>query len=110
MRYERTTTVDLTSRSYLTDMSHVIHVTQQELSAGEILDVIHSGGRVVIELSVLGKGVKVVIREQDGIYYCDTPVKLFRHDRPSDLARCLEKFRLSATATHEETDPIPASA
>ena len=79
-------------------MSHdtmtVTQVSRKELTAGQVTDILETGGRVVIELSVLGKSTKVVIRRHSGTYYCDTPMKLMRYDTSEELQNCLERFQL----------------
>lgn len=76
-------------------MTEVKHVSRKDLTAGEIVEIVNDGGRVVIELSVLGSTARVVIRRHDGEYYCDTPMMLMRHDTEDDLRDCLERYRLT---------------
>lgn len=76
-------------------MASHTRVAREELTASEIIEVLEGGGRVLIETSVLGRETTVVVREQNGTYYCDTPMKLLTHENPEDLGHCLEKFRLA---------------
>ena len=91
-------------------MSTITHVSRKELSAVEVLDIVDEGGRVVIEMSVLGKTTKVVIRHRDGIYYCDTPMKLLKHETRQDLQNCLERYRLVRTQADQDSDVSAVSA
>ncbi len=94
-------------------MADIVHASRRELTAEEVLDVVERGGRVVIELSLLGATMRVVIRERDGTYYCDTPMKLLTHETGEALARCLERYRLvSADGVDrtESTEPTTANA
>lgn len=86
------------------NMTEIAQVTRQELSAPEVIDIVEDGGRVIIEMSVLGKTTKVVIRQQSGTYYCDTPMKLLKYDERSDLRACLERFRLVDRQPEAESD------
>lgn len=91
-------------------MTNITRVSREELTAIEILDILEAGGRVVIELSVLGNAMNVVIRQHNGTYYCDTPMKLLRHDSQDELRECLEKFRLARPVNAGETEVSTASA
>lgn len=88
-------------------MSTIKRTSRKELTATEILDVLDDGGRVVIEVSVLGMTTNVVIRKHEGTYYCDTPMKLLTHDSREELRNCLEQFRLAKRES--EVEPEPAS-
>jgi len=76
-------------------MAELVTVARQELTAGEILDILEDGDRVRIEVSMLGKSMEMVVREHAGTYYCDTPMKLVKHDTREGFRNCLEKFRLA---------------
>lgn len=85
-------------------MTRVVRATRRELTSTDVMDVVERGGRVLIEVSVLGKTMEVVIREQNGTYYCDTPMKLLRHETGEELRRCLEQFRLARPATEVDVE------
>lgn len=91
-------------------MSTITHASRSELTAPEILDILEGGGRVLIELSVLGKSTTVVIRAHNGIYYCDTPMKLLKHDTPEDLQKCLERFRLTKPSPSTEPESVEVTS
>lgn len=76
-------------------MAHTRQIARKELTAHEILDIVNGGGRVLIELSLLGKSARVVIRRHEGTYYCDTPIMLMRHETEEELRECLERYRLT---------------
>lgn len=85
-------------------MSDTVHATRKELSSREILDIVRDGGRVRIETSVLGATTQVVLRQQDGTYYCDTPMKLLTHETPEAFRTCLERFRLAKPSGEDDHD------
>ena len=91
-------------------MSTITRVSRGELTADEILEILDGGGRVVIEVSVLGKATTVVVRRHRGTYYCDTPIKLLTHDTREEFRECLETFRLARRDSIHEDEPehVPA--
>jgi len=76
-------------------MNELITASRGELSSGEILGVLDDDGRVTISVSMLGRSMQLVLREHQGTYYCDTPMKLVRHDTREGFRNCIEKFRLA---------------
>lgn len=91
-------------------LADIKRVSRGELTAGEIVDVVDAGGRVIIELTILGQPTKLAIRSHDGSYYCDTPMKLFKHDTVQGLRACLEKFRLTSQEMSGEPELARVSA
>lgn len=91
-------------------MSNIKLVGRKDLTAAEVTQILEEGGRVIIELSVLGKTSKVVIRRHSGVYYCDTPMKLLKFEDQNDFQKCLEKFRLVRYDTTNESEIMSASA
>ena len=91
-------------------MSTITRVSRGELTADEILDILEAGGRVVIEVSVLGTQTTVVVRRHRGTYYCDTPIKLMTHDTREEFRECLVTFRLARPDPVREDEPegVPA--
>ena len=83
-------------------MSNIEYVSRNELTSGEIVEVVEDDGRVAIQLSIVGRTINVVIRRHRGTYYCDTPVKLLKVESREDLRLCLERYRLARPA--EESD------
>ncbi|MEF8812310.1 MAG: hypothetical protein V5A55_00590 [Halovenus sp.] len=75
-------------------MSETVHVTSEELTASEVLEILDRGGRVVIDVDVFAGSRQATVRETDGTYYCDTTTKLLRHETADGLLTCLEKHRL----------------
>lgn len=76
-------------------MTDIVRASRGELTATEIFDIVDAGGRVIIEVPVLGEIIENVAREQNGIYYCDTPTKLLTHKTGAEFRACLEQFELA---------------
>ena len=91
-------------------MPTITHVSRKELTAAEIVDAVENGERVIIDVSILSKTISLVIRKQDGTYYCDTPMKLMTHESRDELRQCLEQFRLVKREQTDETDVSPVAA
>ena len=91
-------------------MTYIKEITRKELTSQEVLEIVNDGGRVVIELSVMGKSARVVIRRHEGTYYCDTPMLLMRHETEEALRDCLERYRLTRSEEEATVDgtPLPA--
>lgn len=86
-------------------MADIKHVSRKELTADEVLSVIETGGRVIIEIPVMGRTMSVVIRRSDGTYYCDTPMKLMKYDDPVDLKACLKRFKMVSGEPETADEP-----
>ena len=86
-------------------VTEIVTVQQGELTAAEILSIVDDGGRVNIETSVVGTTMDVMIRKQNGLYYCDTPTKLLTHESKTDAATCLIENNL-ARADVRTTDAV----
>ena len=84
-------------------MGETLHVTRKDLTSSEVLRELDSGNRVVIESSFLGQTMQMAIRERDGTYYCDTPVKLLTYESRDEMRTCLERYKLVRAAPSEET-------
>ncbi len=89
-------------------MPELLRVSRGEVTSTEILAALREGRRVIIEMEVLGRTMKMVIREQDGIYYCDTPMKLLTYETEEEIQTCLERYWL-AKSTDVRTDDSPAT-
>lgn len=76
-------------------MTDPLRAKRKELTTSEVLREVESGNRVLIESDLLGEHLRLAIREDNGTYYCDTPVKLFTFDSVDELGRCLEQYRLT---------------
>ena len=90
-------------------MSSITTVARNELTAPEIIDIVNDGGRVIIEQSILATSVRLVIRYQDGTYYCDTPMKLMKHETEEELRDCLERYRLTKPVSDEQIEVAHAA-
>lgn len=76
-------------------MTDAVRAGRKELRTSEVIRELENGNRILIESELLGKRLRLAIREEQGTYYCDTPVKLFTFDTQDDLGECLEKYRLT---------------
>lgn len=88
-------------------MNEPIRASRGELSSAEVVKTVEDGGRVSIEVGVLGKTMEMSIRAHEDTYYCDTPVKLLTVDSEDDLQQCLERYRL---ASADEVEEPPSSS
>ncbi|MBV0925667.1 hypothetical protein KTS45_15790 [Halomicroarcula limicola] len=61
-----------------------------EASVEDLLDTLESGRRVVVRTEFLGDAHEVTLR-YDGVWYCDTPTRLHRHDSRAEMRTCLER-------------------
>lgn len=68
-----------------------LRIEPGELSAGEILDLLRDGRRLVVELELLGTPHDVVLRYDGGVYYCDTPTALHRHETVEAMRACIDE-------------------
>jgi len=91
-------------------MTEIRRISRKEATATEVLDVVERGGRVIIELTMLGRTMELAIRETEGTYYCDTPVKLLAHESRDELRECLERFNLVRRPTQGEESNSKAVA
>lgn len=91
-------------------MTETIYVSRKDLTSGEIIRELADGNRVIIEVEILGKTLKMALRRQNGTYYCDTPMKLLTFESEEEMRTCLERYRLarpeSATGADED---VPTS-
>lgn len=76
-------------------MTDPIRIDARELTSGEVLDLLKSGQRVVVEVSIVGISLDMSIRKQAETYYCDTPMKLLTYDTDEGMRNCLERYRLA---------------
>lgn len=76
-------------------MAEARYVRRLELSSTDVIAELREGRRVIIEVGVLGTQLRMAIRERDGTYYCDTPVKLMTFESADELMDCLERYRLA---------------
>ncbi|EMA35437.1 hypothetical protein [Halobiforma nitratireducens] len=85
-------------------MGDTIYVDRKDLTSGQILEKLDSGNRVIIEVDVLGKTLRMALRRQQGTYYCDTPMKLLTFESQEEMQSCLERYRLARAEPAEETE------
>jgi hemin uptake protein HemP len=63
-----------------------------ELTAGEILDALDSGQRLVVRVEMLGGTHEVTLRHDGTTYYCDTPTTLHKHQSVDEMRTCIERM------------------
>jgi len=61
-----------------------------EADTERLLDALESGRRVVVRTEFLGESHEVILR-YDGVWYCDTPTRLHKHDSREEMRGCLQK-------------------
>lgn len=84
-------------------MADVIRTSRREMTSREVLEALHEGKRVIIEVTVLGKTIEMAIRETGGTYYCDTPMTLLTYETEEEMRTCLERYRLAEPSEGSET-------
>lgn len=62
-----------------------------EYTTEELIDLLESGERVVVETEFLGSTHEVTLRWDGTTYYCDTPTRLHKHDDVEEMRFCIEK-------------------
>jgi hypothetical protein len=63
-----------------------------EPSADTLLDALDEGRRISVQTEFLGKTYSMTLRMENGVYYCDTPVMLHRHENRQEMRACIEKY------------------
>ncbi len=61
-----------------------------ECDPDELLAALESGDRIVVRTEFLGAEHEVTLRHDGGVYYCDTPTRLHKHDSKAEMRSCLE--------------------
>jgi len=61
-----------------------------ECEPDELLAALESGDRIVVRTEFLGAEHEVTLRHDAGVYYCDTPTRLHKHDSKAEMRSCLE--------------------
>jgi hypothetical protein len=69
-----------------------LEIEPGDLTAGEILDALDDGTRIVVRLEMLGGVHEVTLRHDGSTYYCDTPTTLHKHDDSDDMRTCIEEM------------------
>jgi hypothetical protein len=73
-------------------MSEPLEVVAGERSAEELLQALEEGRRVVVETEMLGATHEVTLRHDEGVYYCDTPTTLHRHETADEMHHCINEY------------------
>jgi hypothetical protein len=63
-----------------------------EPSADSLLDALDEGRRISVQTEFLGKTYSMTLRRGNGVYYCETPVLLHRHETRQEMRACIEKY------------------
>lgn len=69
-----------------------------EVATDDLLSLIETEGRVVVETEVLGSPEEVTLRFDGETYFCDTPTTLHTHDERAEMATCLRNHGYVADA------------
>lgn len=85
-------------------MVETLRVSRKDLTSDKILEELDDGNRVVIEIDLLGKTMRMAIRERSGTYYCDTPVKLLTYETRDEMRICLERYKLARSSADNDAD------
>lgn len=72
-------------------MAAPLRVESGELTTDEIIDALNEGRRVVVETEVVGSTHTVTLRMGGGIYYCDTPTTLHKHETEAEMRTCITR-------------------
>ena len=72
-----------------------------ECEPEELLAALESGDRLVVRTEFLGNEHEVTLRHDGGVYYCDTPTRLHKHDSKAEMRTCLERQGYAATDSGE---------
>jgi hypothetical protein len=72
-------------------MAEPLTVEAGELAAGELLEALEAGRRVLVTTEFLGAEHTVTLRRDGDTYYCDTPTRLHTHDSVEEMRECIEK-------------------
>lgn len=68
-----------------------VRIEPGELSAGEIIDHLTAGRRVIVERDVMGTAQELVLRYDGDVFYCDTPTALHRHESVAAMRECIDE-------------------
>lgn len=68
-----------------------LETTDGEMSAGELLETIETGRRVVVKTEFLGEQHEVTLRRDGDVFYCDTPTRLHKHESREEMRTCIKK-------------------
>jgi hypothetical protein len=64
----------------------------EEPTADAFVDLLNEGYAIVVRAEFLGESYRMRLRLREGVYYCDTPVNLHRHDTEREVRACIEKY------------------
>jgi hypothetical protein len=70
-------------------MTEPLVTTAGEMSIDELLTALRDGRRVVVETEFAGSDHEVTLRWDGEIYYCDTPMRLHKHESEDEMRTCI---------------------
>lgn len=73
-------------------MTDPLYITAGELQTDEILGAIEEGRRVVVTTKLMDEEVQITLRHDGSTYYCDTPVRLHRHENQQEMRQCIRRM------------------
>ncbi|PSP78917.1 hypothetical protein BRC81_05420 [Halobacteriales archaeon QS_1_68_20] len=71
-------------------MADPLRADAGELTAEEILTALHDGRRVIVKTEMLGSKHEITLRHDGGVYYCDTPTTLHKHESTEEMRQCIQ--------------------
>ena len=71
-------------------MDESVRMAVGERTAKEVIALLDSGRRVLIDVEIVGTTHEIALRQRDGVYYCDTPTTLYTHKTKAGIRECLE--------------------
>lgn len=75
--------------------TEIVRVSPGELTVAEVIDIVETGGRVIVDVMVVGERKDATLRKSRNRYYCDTGTKLFIHDSQAAFRDCLHEHGLA---------------
>lgn len=85
-------------------MTETIRIGRKDRTSTEIIRELKQGNRVIVDVEVLGKTLRMSLRRQEGTYYCDTPMKLLTYETDEEMRTCLERYRLARPEPASEVE------
>lgn len=77
-------------------MAGPLYISTGDLTTEAIFEAMHEGRRIVVTVETMGNEHDITLRYDEGIYYCDTPTRLHRHDCRDEMRACIRKMGYAA--------------
>ena len=84
-------------------MTEPLRIVAGERSTETILELLEDGHRIVVTLETLGSEHEVTLRVDGGIYYCDTPTRLHRHESVDEMRTCIRNMGYASDGGADES-------